>query len=162
MPGWNGVIDANAVTEHSVINEGNLPGEVYITAENFAEPSGTLFGENAEGGGVEVGPKDFADVMHIKVSADLNGDSDFDDEGEVIYDNSLRDLHTVLFSIDPDERINCKFEAYMPTDLNDNDNTYEDTIGGIPATDGNEDDNAYQADGVMCDIVFHGTTEITI
>lgn len=170
MPGWpvlsDGSFDSNSVTTHGVTNVGTVPGEVYLIARNFVEPSGEYYGEAAEvDGGIEVGPIDFADVMHIKVSANLNRDFYFTSD-EVIYDGSLRDLDTDSFLLGPGEFMNLKFEAYMPVDLNDVDNTYEDTyIDGklsIPAIDGNEDDDAYQADGVMCEIVFMGTTEISI
>lgn len=164
MPGWNiGDSVAKSGTDHSVKNIGTVPGEVYIIARNFAEPDYYL--EYPENGGIEVGPRDFADVMCIKVFVDIHDEYHLDNvftDDELVYDGSLRDLHTPSFSIDPDERINCYFEAYMPLDLNDEDDIYEDTAS-IPATiDGNEDDNAYQADGVMCEIVFMGTTEITI
>lgn len=164
MPGWpilsDGSFDSNSVTTHGVTNVGTVPGEVYLIARNFTEPSGFYAEVSEVNGGIEVGPMDFADVMYIKVSANLNGDYYFT-SNEVIYDGSLRDLHTKSFSLAPDEYMNLKFEAYMPMDLNDMDNTYEDTTS-IPVIDGNEDDNAYQADGVMCEIVFMGTTEITI
>ena len=163
MPGWNTDDSvAKSGTDHGVRNAGTVPGEVYIIARNFAEP--TLYTEYPENGGLEVGPKDFADVMYIKVFADIHDEYHLDNvftDDELIYHGTLRDLHTPSLSINPDERINCYFEAYMPMDLNDEDNVYEDTTS-IPAIDGNEDDNAYQADGVMCEIVFMGTTEISI
>ena len=165
MPGWN--VDSTVPkggTNHGVKNVGTVSGEVSIIARNFEEPTDPYL-EYSENGGIEVGPKDFADVMRIKVFVDIHDDEHSDNiftEDELVYEGSLRDLQTPLFSIDPDEYVNCYFEVYMPVDLNDGDNTFEDTPGGIPSVDGNEDDNAYQADGVRCEIVFMGTTEITI
>ena len=89
-----------------------------------------------------------------------------------IYNGSLRDLNTSsnLVEIALRQGAFFRFIASLPTDLNDEDDTYEDTLGGIPTTDDptgtppqdyDEDDNAYQADGVMCDIVFVTTTEST-
>ena len=165
MPGWNTDDSiAKSGTDHGVKNVGTAPGEVYIIARNFEEPT-EPYNEYPENGGVEVGPKDFADVMQIKVFVDIDDPAHLDNEftdDELVYEGPLRDLHTPSFSVDPQEYVNCYFEAYMPLDLNDGDNTFEDTLGGIPAIDGNEDDNAYQADGVRCEIVFMGTTEISI
>lgn len=152
-PGWSRSL------EQGIKNIGSLLGEVWITAEDFQEPIG-LYAEPTEPeSSIEVGPKDFADIVYLKVyaSTDLTYTED-----EVIYHGSLRDLNTSRFSINPGQTIMCKFYAYLPTDLDDEDNIYEDTSGGIPAIANNEDDNAYQADGVKCTIAFHGTTEITL
>ena len=166
-PGWNinNYVGGKAIggTDHGVTNTGSIPGEVYIIARNFEDPTGDYV-EYAENGGIEVGPQDFADVVRIKVYVDIHDgvhtNGVFTDD-EIIYDASLRDLSTPSFSIDPDEFVNCYFVAYMPMDLNDGDDIYEDTSGGVPAIDGNEDDNAYQADGVKCEIVFMGSTTIS-
>lgn len=167
-PGWE-----SAEYYQDLINLGNVAGKVYITADNFAdpvdpntgkplelpEPDG-LTGEN----NIEVGPKDFADIVWIVVwhSTDLNGVSP---PWTPIYTGSLRHLATCDHLVDigaaesGDELIYFKFVASLPTDLTDGDGYIEDTPDGIPDIGGNQDDNAYQADGVTCDIVFHATTK---
>ncbi|RLI40292.1 hypothetical protein DRO69_13120 [Candidatus Bathyarchaeota archaeon] len=142
-----------------VKNVGTIQAAVYIRAENFKEPSTWAEELPEPESGIEVGPKDFADILYIRVSYSTNG-IDYTE----IYDDSLRDLNTIgnAVTIDPGEIIYFKFEAYLPADLDDADNIYEDTPGGIPSVDGNEDDNAYQADGVECDIVFYATQPIAI
>ncbi len=145
-PGWS-------FTEtHRVQNTGSVAGEVYLTAANFVDPStydGGYYAEPAEPGhSVEVSPADFAKVLRIEVKADLNGDHTYE---KTIYDGPLYGMETERIPIGPSGQYAwLQFRAYLPTDLDD------------PLTPENEDDNLYQADGVAADIVFHGTTEITI
>jgi len=150
-PGWS------ASTTQGIKNTGSVGGKAWFTAEDFAEPTNYWAEPSEPEPSIEVGPKDFADILYMRVWADLDDDHEFE-ESELIYDGSLRDMNTAKFYIGPGDFVMCKFEAYLPTDLNDEDNIYEDTPGGIPAIDGNEDDNAYQADGVKCNITVHGAT----
>jgi len=143
MPGWS------ESQTHGVRNIGSIAGEVYITAENFAEPTGNWAEPDEPESSVEVSAEDFAKILFMKIYADIDKDHDFE-EDEVIYDGPVYGMETERFGIDPGEYICLKFLAYLSIDLDD------------PATAENEDDNLYQADGVVFDIVFHGTTEITI
>lgn len=155
-PGWSG----EEIEE--LISAGSASMYVYIIAENFTEPIEPPEPDNR----VEVGALDFADIIHMEVYNSISPDGPW----TMIYKGSLRDLDTrpIIILIDPDPHQGSffRFNASLPTDLNDEDDIYEDTDGGIPSTedtssgvspaDKNEDDNAYQADGVMCDIVFVG------
>ena len=145
MPGWSDI------EIHGVQNIGSIPGEIHITAENFVDPGthyGGYYGEPDEPeSGTEISPEDFAKILYIKVEANLDSDDTYE---TLLYNGPFYGMETDLFGIDPGEYISCKFTAYLPPDLDD------------PNTGENEDDNLYQADGVSCDIVFYGTTEITI
>ena len=144
MPGWS------ETQLHGVQNIGSVDGEVYITAENFAEPTGYWAEPPEPESSIEMSAEAFAKILFMKIYADLDGDHLYE-EHEIIYDGPVYGMKTQRFGIDSGEYISCKFEAYLPTDLDD------------PLTVGvNEDDNLYQADGVVFDIVFYGTTEITI
>lgn len=137
VPGWSDV------EIHGVKNIGTLAGEVWITAENFVEPTG--YGVEPEPDDTEMSADDFAKILFMRISIDMGSPL------IEIYDGPIYGMETTRFAIDPNEVIYLAFEAYLPTDLDN------------PLTVGvNEDDNLYQADGVSCDIVFHGTTEITI
>jgi len=145
MPGWK-----HSET-HGVENIGSLSGEVNITAKNFTDPGTYYGGYYAEPDepepSIEVSPEDFAKILYMKIEADLDGDHTYE---TLIYNGPVYGMESDLFSIDPGEYIECKFTAYLPIDLDD------------PMTPENEDDNLYQADGVAFDIVFYGTTNITI
>ena len=143
IPGWS------YYELHGVRNIGSVAGEVYITAENFAEPTDYWAEPDEPESSVEVSAEDFAKILFMKIYADVDNDQMFE-EDEIIYDGPVYGMVTERFGIDPGEYICLKFIAYLPADLDD------------PATSENEDDNLYQADGVVFDIVFRGTTEITI
>lgn len=134
-------------------NNGNINVDVYIISNNFSEP---VEPNEPNGGigvnGLEVGPLDFSDIIDLELSYSTSETGPWTS----IYDGSLRDLDTRpnYVSVNPSQIIYFKFEASLPTDLNDDDNNYEDTPGGIPSNGGNEEDNAYQADGVVCSFVF--------
>lgn len=161
----------NDYEEHYVVNTGSVAGKLWITSEDFQEPSGG-FSEPAEPeNSIEVGPADFADVLQIKVYANIDGsagDSDSNqgyEADELIYEGSLRDLDSSANSVSfaAGQGIWFKFEVNLPTDLNDADDTYDEAGTGsypaIPYESGtNEDDNAYQADGVQCSIKWNGST----
>ena len=142
-PGWS------EYQLHGVRNVGSVAGEVYITAENFAEPTGYWAEPDEPESSAEVSAEDFAKILFMKIYADVNHDHEFE-ENEIIYNGPVYGMETERFSIDPSEYICLNFTAYLPPDLDD------------PTTTENEDDNLYQADDVVFDIVFHGTTEITI
>ena len=147
MPGWS------EFELHGVQNIGSVSGKVYITAENFVD-SGTCYGgtyaePQEPEQSTEVSPENFAMILFMRIYADENHDHIYE-SGEIIYDGPVYGMETALFDLDPTEYTECKFVAYLPTDLDD------------PTTVANEDDNLYQADGVAFDIVFHGTTKITI
>lgn len=145
MPGWSDF------EKHGVENIGSLSGEVKIIANNFTDPGLYYGGYYAEPDepepSIEVSPEDFAKILYMKIEADLDGDHTYE---TLIYNGPVYGMESDTFSIDPGEYIECKFTAYLPTDLDD------------PLTPENEDDNLYQADGVAFDIVFYGTTDITI
>lgn len=142
-PGWD------RVEEHGVRNIGTLDGEVCITAENFVEP-GDDYPELPEPNpDMEMSAEAFAKILYMRIYVDTDQDTLYEDDEE-IYDGPVYGMVTDSFNIKAGETIRCKFLAYLLTDLDD------------PSTPENEDDNLYQADGVACDIVFHGTTEITI
>lgn len=164
-PGW----ESDGVLQ-GLRNLGSLEGKVCITADAFTEPVEIEEPDGGEGvNGLEVGPKDFADVVRIVVSYTYTNPALLP-EWEPYWSGSLRDLDTCS---DPlhigaagsgNDTIWFTFVASLPTDLNDEDDTYEDTPPegppyDIPGVNGNEYDDAYQADGVRCDIVFYGTTE---
>ncbi len=137
-PGWSN-------TEmHSVKNIGSLAGEVYITAENFEEPSG-YFAEPSKVH--EVTPEQFARVLRMEVKADLNNDHTYE---TTIYDGPLYGMETDRMSVGPGQSIQLLFRAYLPMNLDD------------PTTPVDDDDNLYQGNGVNADIVFYGTTETTL
>lgn len=139
IPGWS------HEETHGVTNIGTVAGEVCITAENFADPSTYYSGYYAEPAepepSTDVSPEDFAEILYMKIEADLDHDAQYSFE-TLLYDGPLYGMETARFGIDAGEYIECKFTAYFPTDL--------------------ADPNLYQADGVECDIVFYGTTEISI
>lgn len=146
MPGWS---DSET---HGVRNIGSLDGEVCITAENFLETETGYNGDYKEPPeqGTDMTPEEFAKILFITVYADTNKNHNYENEEE-IYDGPVYDMVTDIFELNSGKRIECKFVAYLPTDLDD------------PTTQNvNEDDNLYQADGVSFDIVFHATQKITI
>lgn len=155
LPGWSG----EEIEE--LINAGSVPINVYIVAANFIEPVEPPEPDNGIGvNGWEVGPLDFADIVHMEVYRSIRPEGPWIQ----IYSGSLRYLDTRpnITLLEPGYGSLFKFVASLPTDLNDEDDIYEDTPGGIPPEPigdvqpikANEDDNAYQADGVVCDIVF--------
>ena len=160
--------------EHWVKNTGTTDGTITITAENFIEPVTIPEPPEPLDNNIEIGPKDFADVLNMVVYANTDnspGDSVENqsyENDEIIYNGTFRDMDINPFPISPGELIWLKFEYSLPTDINDEDDIYEDTNDTIPytnytAADGNisknESDNAYQADGTEASIVFYGRYE---
>lgn len=148
LPGWSGTQDA------VVHNLGTESGQVYITADNFLDPStywGPGYAEPLEPEpSIGVTPEEFAKILRMKIYA---SEDTLYQEDEVIYDGPAHGLATDPFPIGGGQYRYLWFVAYLPGDL------YQET-NGVEIID--VDDNLYQADGVAFDIVFHGTTEITI
>lgn len=138
---WNMKPGDGDFEEHGVQNVGTIAGEVWFTAENFAEPSGYWEEPPEPESGIEVGPRDFADILRIKIYADLDDSHSFE-EDELIYHDTVLKLEegSDRFAIAAGQYMRCKFVIWLPSDVG----------------------NDYQADGVAWDIVWHGTTEITI
>jgi len=132
---------------HMVHNVGSLSGKVWFTAGDFADPVGTYSEPNEPEPSTNVSPEAFAKVLYLKIEADLDQNWSFE---TVVYDGPVFGMESDSFIIDPDEWIECQFTIYLPADLDD------------PLTTGNEDDNLYQADGVMFTIFWNGDTDIAI
>lgn len=147
---WNMKPGDSIDTTHWVQNVGSLEGIVWFTADNFKEP-GTEWPayiqepEEPEPS-QEMTAEEFADIVWIKIWADVSGEGSFDDD-ELLCNKSLLQLKqegSDSFTIGAGEMIFCKFEFYMPGNL-------------VKGTTGEDvDDNLYQADAVEFDIIWHG------
>jgi len=134
--------------EHGVTNVGTIAGEVWFTAENFAEPTGSYAEPNDPAHSRDVTAEEFAEVLHIKIWADYLSPYLVFTEDEVVYEGSLLNLKEapgsdrfpIAAAGEDRDHVVCQFVVWLPSDVG----------------------NDYQADGVAWDIVWHGSTEITI
>lgn len=147
---WNMKPGDSIETTHWVQNVGSLEGIVWFTADNFTEPGPEwdvyIQEPDEPEPSKEMTAEEFADIVWIKIWADVSHDGNFDDS-ELLCDTSLLQLKLAgssTFPIEAPERITCKFKFYMPDNL-------------VKGTTGEDvDDNLYQADAVECVIVWHG------
>lgn len=132
---------------HGVQNVGTIAGEVWFTMENLAKPTGTYAEPTEPAHSRDVTAEEFAEVLHIKIWADYLSPYLVFTEDEVVYEGSLLNLKEAGSDRFPiaaagEERdyVVCQFVVWLPSDVG----------------------NDYQADGVEWDILWHGSTEITI
>ena len=128
---------------HGVRNVGTVPGEVWVTAGNFAEPTDPYAEPDEPAHSTNVLAEEFAEVLYIKIWASL--DLEFTDD-EVVYNGSLLNLQAgsdrfpIATAGEPGDYVVCQFLVWLPSD----------------------EGNDYQADGVKWDIVWNADTQITI